>query len=250
MNAIAGGLRAMFRPPAWVTGGISTGDAEYLAALVAEAQPEIVVEIGVAAGTSSAALLFALDQLPDLPGRRQLWSVDIRSACYFDRQHLTGAATLEMYPAPRSVWILDVGCDARRLRASLRLGSVGLIFVDGNHDHPWPLLDVLHLAPYLKPGAWIALHDIALPRLFPQYQTFGPTWLFERWPLLEKRQGVDPDAQNTGAIRLPADLRDLIPVALDLLQRHPWETIPTRADVDLPDVFAPVSAALKPRLRP
>lgn len=248
MNAIPGGLRGMFRPPAWSTGGISTGDAEYLAVLVAAAQPEIVVEIGVAAGTSSAALLFALDQLPG--AGRLLISVDTRSTCYFDRTHPTGAAVAEMYPQHRTSWYCRTPCDARQISGHVTTGSIGLIFVDGNHDHPWPLLDVLHLAPYLKPGAWIALHDIALPRLFPQYQTFGPMWLFERWPPLDKHQAVDPDAQNIGAIRLPADLRELIPVAVDLLQRHPWETIPTRADVDLPDVFAPVSAALKPRLRP
>jgi predicted O-methyltransferase YrrM len=236
----------MFRPPAWATGGISTADAEFLLELVAREAPELVVEIGVAAGTSSAALLYALDQLPGAPDR-VLYSVDVRSTCYFDPRYATGAAADLMYPQPRAQWRRRIPSDARRITAELTPGSIDLIFVDGNHAHPWPLLDVLHLAPYARPGAWIALHDLALPRLYPQFQTYGPAWLFAAWP----GAGIvgTGAAENIGAVRLPADLRHLIPLALELLQACAWEAQPTAADVQLSPVFAPVTAALRPRLR-
>jgi hypothetical protein len=233
----------MFRPPAWVTGGISTADAEFLAELVAWTEPERVLEIGVAAGTSSAALLYALDQLPGV--ERVLYSVDVRATCYFDSKYRTGAAVPEMYPSPWSRWILNVDADARRI---CQTAAWDLIFIDGNHGHPWPLLDVLHLAPWARPETWIALHDLELPRLYPQFQTYGPAWLFAAWPG-EKLAGTG-DAENIGAIRLPGDLRALLPVALELLERHAWEAQPTAGDVELADVFAPVTAALRPRLRP
>jgi len=236
-------LHAMFRPPAWVTGGISTADAEFLLELVVRETPAIVVEIGVAAGTSSAALLFALDQLPG--AHRVLYSVDVRASCYFDPRYATGAAARELYPAPRSAWILHTGADARRLRHTLQ-APVDLFFIDGNHSHPWPLLDALHLAHLAWPEAWIALHDLALPRLYPQFQTYGPGWLFAAWPG-EKIAGTG-EAENIGAVRLPADLRDLNPMALALLQRHPWEAQLAAADVELAAVFAPVTEALRPRL--
>jgi len=235
----------MFHPPAWVTGGISTADAEFLADLVAWTEPELVVEIGVAAGTSSAALLYALDQLPG--ARRALHSVDVRGTCYFNAQYATGAACREMYPERRSLWILDTNADARRLAARFQPGAFDLIFVDGNHSHPWPLLDVLHLAPAAQPAAWIALHDLALPRLYPQFQTYGPAWLFAAWPG-EKIAGTG-EAENIGIVRLPADLRELCPMALELLERHAWETQPTAWDVELAAVFAPVAEALRPRRR-
>jgi hypothetical protein len=128
------------------------------------------------------------------------------------------------------------------------LESLDLIFIDGDHRHPWPLLDVLHLAPSARREAWIALHDIALPRLYPEYQIYGPTWLFAAWPA-EKIAGAG-DAQNIGAVRLPADLTALIPMALDLVERHAWEDYPPHLDVELPHLFAAVTAALRPRLRP
>lgn len=237
------GLRAMFQPPAWVTGGISTADAAFLLELVAREAPEIVVEIGVAAGTSSAALLYALDQGPG--PRRALHSVDVRATCYFNPEYATGAACREMYPAPRSWWFLYTNADARRLVAQCLPGVVDLIFVDGNHGHPWPLLDVLHLAPVARPEAWVALHDLALPRLYPQFQTYGPGWLFAAWPG-EKIAGTG-EAENIGAVRLPVDLRDLIPMALALLEGHAWEAQPAGGDVQLADVFAPVTAALRHR---
>lgn len=238
-------LHAMFRPPAWVTGGISAADAAFLAALVAALDPTIVLEIGVAAGTSSAALLYALDHLPGVI-HRVLYSVDIRATCYFNAQYATGAAVAAMYPDHRHGWVLQTGAEARHVHHNLLPGSIDLLFIDGNHGHPWPLLDVLHLAPLARGEAWIALHDLVLPRLYPQYQTFGPAWLFAAWPG-EKRAGIG-EAENIGAVRLPADLRELVPVALALLERHVWEAQPAAADVELPPIFAPVTAALRRRL--
>ena len=242
MTVEPGGLR--FQPPAWVEGGISGGDAAFLLELVARVQPVRVLEIGVAAGTSSAALLYALDQLP---GGRELISADIRGACYFDPARPTGAAVAAMYPQHRAQWQLDVHTDGRRLRQSLPAASIDLILIDADHRHPWPLLDVLHLAPSAAPGAWIALHDIRLPELYPQYPHYGPLRLFRAWP--GATVAGAGDAANIGAVQLPHDLRELVPMALDLLAQ-PWEHTPRAADVALPPVFGPVSAVLQPRLRP
>lgn len=236
--------------PDWVTGGISDADAAFLRALVHRVAPWIVVEIGVAAGTSSAALLGALDELPQTG--RELWSVDVRPTCYFNASHPIGAAVATMYPPDERFtrWILDGDSDARRVRARIPPGLIDLVFVDGDHRHPWPLLDVLHVAPWTRPEAWIALHDIALPRVYPAYQMYGALWLFEAWPG-EKIAG-EGEAQNIGAVRLPAKLELLVPMATELLARKPWETRPGVGDVDLdlPAAFAPLAPTLRRRLDP
>ena len=243
-------MRVAFRPPAWVTGGLSTGDAAFLAALVRRVQPWTVLELGVAAGTSSAALLVALDQLPE-PSRRTLYSADVRSTCYFDPSYATGAAVAEMYPNPRSRWCLDVDgatarvATARNASAWTRRG-IDLAFIDADHRHPWPLLDVLHLAPWLRREAWIALHDIALARLCPAFQSHGAEWLFDAWPWA-KRAGTG-DAENIGAIQLPADLAALVPVAGQLLGAR-WEATPPRAERTLPAPFAGIFLTQKYRIR-
>ena len=237
-------LRAMYHPPAWVRGGCSGGDVEFLIEMVSAIQPRAVLELGVASGTSSAALLFALDQLPETDGGRLLYSGDVRHTCYFDPARATGSAVHDMYPQYRSAWILDTDTDSRRVRQSLP-GGADFLFIDANHCHPWPLIDLLHVATLAQPGSWIALHDIELPRLHPQFQVHGPQWLFEAWPF-NKIHGLGGSV-NIGAVQLPSDLTRIVPVALELIERT-WEHPPTTWDVDLPDVFADVSKVLMPRL--
>ena len=75
-------------------------------------------------------------------------------------------------------------------------------FVDGNHQHPWPLHDVLQLQR-LMPRGWILLHDIDLPgagraraaesRLPPSY---GAKHVFDFWPERKIAAG------NIGAIQV------------------------------------------------
>jgi len=238
-------LRVMYRPPTWVTGGLSAGDAEFLFDLVTQREPAHVLELGVAAGTSSAALLFALDQLP--PPRR-LYSVDVRATCYFDPSKALGAAVDEMYPTYATRWIRDFDADARKVGLTMPLASVDFAFIDANHHHPFPLLDVLHLAPVMRPGAWIALHDIELPRLYPQFQSHGPMWLFEVWPG-EKLRGTG-DAENIGAVQMPADLETLVPMACALLERK-WEGQPAGLEYSITTpAFAAVHAAMRRRRLP
>jgi glycosyltransferase involved in cell wall biosynthesis/predicted O-methyltransferase YrrM len=244
-DAAVGGLRAMYHPPAWATGFISGGDTEFLLELVAGTRPHTVLELGVASGASSAALLFAMDHLPESQPERRLLSCDVRSSCYFDVQRPTGSAVREMYASHRTTWTLDTSTDARRLARSLPPQSLDLLFIDANHSHPWPLIDLLHLALLARAGAWVALHDIDLPQLNPKYQVYGPQWLFAAWPF-NKMHGVGA-SRNIGAVQLPADLRRLVPMAIELLNR-PWEHAPTVWDVDLPEVFREVSAALESRL--
>jgi hypothetical protein len=212
---------------------------------VATDQPALVVEVGVAAGTSSAALLAALDQLP--PPRR-LYSVDVRPTCYFDASKATGSAVDEMYPTYTTRWIQDFEADARKVGLSLGVGTVDFAFIDANHHHPFPLLDVLHLAPVMRPGAWIALHDIELPRLYPQFQSHGPMWLFECWPGPKIRG--EGDAENIGAVQMPADLETLAPMAVALLDRK-WEGQPAGLEYSITTpAFAAIHAAMRRRRLP
>jgi hypothetical protein len=150
-----------------------------------------------------------------------------------------------MYPRHRTKWLLDTDTDARRLSKVLPPGTADFCFIDANHAHPWPLLDLLHLSTVARPASWIALHDIELPRLYPQFQVHGAQWLFEAWPF-NKIHGVDGSV-NIGAVQLPRNLEQLVPMAIELLQR-PWEHRPTTWDVHLPEVFTAVSNAIRPRL--
>lgn len=229
-------LRAMYHPPAWVQGGLSTEDAEFLLELVLKMSPYRILEIGVAAGTSSAALLFALDRATEDADSGELWSLDVCATCYFDPSRPTGAAVAEMYPAHRAHWHQDIDpIGARRFSTPRWSAAFDLALIDANHRHPYPLFDLLYLAPALRPGAWVALHDIDLPRICPEAPAHGAVWLFELWPF-EKIEAAS--SSNIGAVRLPDDLRALVPMALELVGR-PWEE-DLRVQA-LPDIFQKIA---------
>ncbi|MEZ5421409.1 MAG: class I SAM-dependent methyltransferase [Vicinamibacterales bacterium] len=238
--------RPIQAPPAWVRGATPAGDAAFLCRMVASEAPVEVLELGVAAGVSSAYLLQALDALPDVAGGRLLRSCDVQATCYFDDRRAIGAAVPVMYPDARARWLLDTNTDARRLSQSLARGRIDLTFIDANHYHPWPLLDLLHLSVAAARGSWVILHDINLPVIAPQFAAWGAKWLFDAWPF-EKRTGGEQ--QNIGAVRLPDDLRQLVAPATALLER-PWEHAPTPWHVALPDPFADLQQALLRRLGP
>ncbi len=238
-------LYRMFTPPDWAKGHIAHDDAMFLYEMIKAVSPKTILELGVASGTSSAAILYTLDQLTDPQGRR-LISADVRPTCYFDPSRATGEAVSTMYPAAMAQWQLWTSHTAHRLLAELEPASIDLLFIDANHSHPWPTLDLLHLAPVMKPGAWVVLHDVELPHLHPQYQAWGPNFLYEAWPFNKVHE--QGGRANIGAVQLPAHLPDVIPVALSLLERA-WEHVPFTWDVKLPADFRGIEQAIAARLR-
>jgi hypothetical protein len=236
-------LWTMYQPPSWATGYVSFCDATFLVEMIAAHQPRTVVELGVASGASSAALLHGLDQLPE-PAGRELYSCDIRAACYFDEKYETGQACREMYPAPRATWHREWAMDGRRLRTILPAGSVDLTFIDANHAHPWPLFDLLQVTAFAKPGSWVVLHDVDFPIHHPQQPGWGPRCLYRAWPF-NKVKGFGTWT-SIAAVQLPADPADLVPMALSLIDK-PWE-MPMQSRISLPAAFDEVEAALDERL--
>jgi hypothetical protein len=121
---------------------------------------------------------------------------------------------------------IHTGRESDFVREIAAPGEFGLAFIDADHRHPWPLLDVLRLAPYIESGGWILLHDIQLGthgqaerdagKPLEGGTPFGAEWLFERWPFRKIR------SFHIGAIELPARKDSLIPFALELMD-EPFE---------------------------
>lgn len=205
----------------WACGAIREDDARFLHSLIVESQPRSAVEIGVASGCSSVVILEALEATGTGPVD-DVWlhAFDVTTECYFAPSIPTGAAVAELVPhlVPRYAFTQGDALTARRRLSGQR---VELAFVDGNHYHPWPAVDVMALLPVLAPQAWIVLHDINLPNISVRsLRGYGPEYLYARWPF-EKRRGGFGD--NVGAIRLPHDLRDLDSLWPEVLGL-PWET--------------------------
>jgi predicted O-methyltransferase YrrM len=255
-DAVLQRVAALFAPPIWAKSGISLGDAFFLYDLVRAIKPARVAEVGVAAGCSSALLLVALADVHGAtpPPSPLLLSADIHSECYFDRTVPVGSAVQDMTPHLQHVWRLHTGATAADLPHLLSLAKsrpLHLAFIDADHRHPAPIADLVSLLPTLAPGAWVALHDIALPDLGKLHEArtgqkvdwndTGPKLLFEHWPFDKLRGDFCADragSRNIGAIRLPnrslpqAEVLELLAPALS----QPWQVEPAKLSARLLDL--------------
>src|SRR5262249_42962281 len=102
--------------------------------------------------------------------------------------------------------------------------SIEFLFLDGAHDHPWPVLDLLATLDWLKPTGVVVLHDVNLPRVEPESARWGVTYVYDalREPELGKDHSV-ADIPNAASFFVPEGrgwMRDRL---LSVLYDYPWE---------------------------
>jgi predicted O-methyltransferase YrrM len=216
-------------------GGIGSRDYFFLTALVSILAPRRVIEIGTLTGFSTAIIAAAIHRqhgslsgagLPSGRNRITVETIDSQTHCIIDKTRPIGFEIPDLIPDLVSTVRIHPGRESDFVREIAAPGEFGLAFIDADHRHPWPLLDVLRLAPYLESGGWILLHDIQLGTYGQAEREagkelecgtpYGAEWLFERWPFRKIR------SFHIGAIELPPRKDALIPFALDLMEK-PFE---------------------------
>ncbi len=206
---LAGALDA----PCWVTGCVEPEELAFIWDFIELVRPMNTIEIGTASGVSTALLTAGVAKLCAAGAR--IHSFDIAPRCYFDDTRHVGSAIAEMQPGLLGRVSLHAIADADDAAACFPTASVDLAFIDANHAHPAPSLDLLAIIDTVKPGAWVILHDIELARR--QHMSGSAKWascsgaqrLYDLWPF-EKHRLTDPEPArcNIGAIRIPADFAE------------------------------------------
>lgn len=232
------------RRPDWVTAESHPTDLLILYLAARGLRPQRVVEIGVASGLSTCGLLAGLADA-GVPaknprdGRETVQSFDILEHVPWDKNRPIGGAIAEVFPE------LAAGARINTSRTSLdlehELGDVPveLAFIDGAHNHPWPLVDAIQLSKVMTPTGWIILHDVALVERaileahfrrmteLPFMPSRGSEWHFEMWPS-EKLRGSE-SGHNVALVRpLPLETLRMHP-NLQALVALPWESAPPEA---------------------
>jgi hypothetical protein len=218
-------------------GGIGSRDYFFLTALVSILAPRRVIEIGTLTGFSAAIIAAAIHRQhgtsdgsgAGLPAGRTevaVETIDVRTHCSIDETRKVGFEIAELIPDLASTVRVHTQRESDFVRELGAREEFGLAFIDADHRHPWPLLDVLRLAPYVKGGGWILLHDIQLGSHGVKLREagesseggtpYGAEWLFDQWPFRKIR------SFHIGAIELPARKAALIPFALNLMEQ-PFE---------------------------
>ena len=216
------------------SGAIGMGDLLFLHAFVSVLAPDRVVEIGTLSGFSAAVIADAVAQHQRPESESVVVeTIDLSQRCHTDQTKPIGFEIPQLVPRLSSRIRVHAGQDARYVEQIAREGELQLVFIDADHQHPRPTLDLIRVSRFVRPGGWVILHDIGLGSLgermraagtpFEYGAPFGAQWLFEAWPF-EKISGG-----NIGALRLPSNLRDLVPFALAMLRiPSELEPLPTR----------------------
>jgi predicted O-methyltransferase YrrM len=203
-------------------GGIGSRDYFFLTCLVSILAPRRVIEIGTLTGFSTAIIAAAIHHQHGVTSPPiTVDTVDAHTHCSIDTTRQIGFEIPDLVPDLLSKIRVHAGRESDLPGEIASRGEFGLAFIDADHRHPWPLLDVLRLAPYIQSRGWIVLHDIQLgtygeaERAAGRHSEggtpYGAEWLFERWPFRKIR------SFHIGAIELPARLDALVPFALELM---------------------------------
>ncbi|MGI9088697.1 MAG: class I SAM-dependent methyltransferase [Chthoniobacterales bacterium] len=211
--------RMMTRPHS--AGAISSSDYLFLTAFTSILAPFHVVEVGTLTGFSAAILAAALYRRHGAAGSVRVDTIDIQRQCLIDPTKLTGFELNELIPELARSVSVHTPHDSRMVSKLARRDELELAFIDADHQHPRPLLDLVRLAPHLRSNGWVILHDTQLrteSAAIPNAERLqwgnpaGAEWLFAHWPFRKISGG------NIGALQLPKDKSELVSFALHFLQ--------------------------------
>jgi len=202
-------------------GTVSLREYLFLSAFASILAPERAVEIGTLAGFSAAIIAAALHRRhPDLKGVL-VETIDKNTHSVVENDKQVGFQIPDIIPDFPNAVRVHAPAESEAIKEFAVRGELQLIFIDANHQHPQPLLDLLRAAPYVRSGGWILLHDIKLGTLGRARTegdrnvrcaaSFGAEWLFGHWPF-RKIAG-----RNIGAVQMPVQHTAIIPAALRLM---------------------------------
>jgi hypothetical protein len=236
-DAITSGDEALFLAKIttldpYPSGAISPADVFFLTAVASILAPRMAFEIGTASGFSAAVLAAAFAR-----GYRQrgekidgplFHTIDRKEQWLADSSKKTGFLISHLVPELSAHVAVHTLRDSEHVRELAKKNEVALCFIDGNHQHPLPLIDVMNLLPVVRGDGWFLLHDIKLPeraaaRGDPSKARRGAQYVFDAWPFAKI------DGGNIGAVQVPADKTRLLPFAHALLGK-PLETPPESSE--------------------
>lgn len=223
-------LRQMYGEPE-----MTEFESGFLCGLLEEYKPQKVIEIGVAAGYTTAIILKCLE---DMNYDYQMYSVDASKAYYRgDGSQLSG------FVAQDYIDKKDIRKHVFFLGESIchNIGKIGgeidFLILDTMHSLPGEILDFLVLLPYLKDGAVVCLHDVSLNNRVRGWGFQNATNILYHAVVGEKLFNLVPnkkeevvDYPNIAAFRINDDTKKYVEnVFLSLLMT--WHYMPSANDL-------------------
>lgn len=185
---------------------MSENERYFLNGMLRQIKPQKMLEVGVAAGGSSAIILNATR---DIPGA-MLYSADYLDFYYRIPNRKVGFTVPEYFPECLDRWKLFAGGDVSRYIEQIGDG-IDFALIDTAHVHPVETLNFLCVLPFMKLGSWVVLHDISLQ--WSNERSLACKYLFDH-VVSENKVSPAPDSipmfANIGAFQITNDTHKYI----------------------------------------
>jgi predicted O-methyltransferase YrrM len=183
---------------------------------------DTVLEIGVFNGVTSLYMLKTGAKRESF----HLYGIDIGEGEFFGQAVFNEAEKEELahYHLHRNSTSFDI--------EKVIDGKIDMVFIDGGHAHPHPLIDLLYVIPFLHDESIVLLHDVVD---YMRPNAWGESFIFCGWKD-EKYRNVLLDstlqaAGDTmlGCIKIPANKKKLYDDILEIV-RIPFRAAPWKFD--------------------
>ena len=157
-------------------GSVAADELGFIQDLIHEHRPKHFVEVGMASGMSTGFIATFLEEA----GGESLLSLDHDDTFFGDPSKPNGFLVPELYKGHK------VRVDLVKFKTALDIHefdqSFDMAFIDANHQHPWPAIDMMALYPKMSGARIMVNHDL---RLFMKQDVMlgiGPKYLFDQFP--------------------------------------------------------------------
>ncbi|ANN62711.1 class I SAM-dependent methyltransferase [Brachyspira hyodysenteriae] len=197
-------------------------ERKFLNGIIRKLKPKKILEIGVAAGGSSAIILNAIKDI----NNANLYSVDYLDMFYRDANKKVGFIIDEKFSHLNYKRHLYTGGVVGKFIDNIG-GDIDVCILDAMHSNPGEILDFLMVLPYLKKNAVIIIHDIFISytcsSLFEtlQGEKFTPN-------IGNKLEAIN--YAGIGAVVLNDNINDIIENCILLLIKN-WNYMPNDIDI-------------------
>lgn len=195
-------------------GAVTPDELVFVQSLIQRHRPERFVEIGMASGLSTGFIARFLEDT----GGKYLLSVDHDDTFFGDTTKPNGFLIPELYSGS------EVDMDLRKFTTALDSasfeGTFDMAFVDANHQHPWPMIDMMALYPLMSGPKMMVHHDLRLYQNQDVMFGIGPKYLFDQFPDAMRIRS-DANDGNIFAVYLSMPKAEFEDLCYDLV-KLPW----------------------------
>ncbi|SMX26388.1 hypothetical protein TRP8649_00463 [Pelagimonas phthalicica] len=200
--------------------GTTTPDElNYIQKLIIRHKPKRFIEIGTASGLSTGFIARFMEE----NGGESVTSIDYSAKFFGQADKPVGFLAPKIYPSG------PVQVDIIPRKSALDLQEMGgewdMAFIDANHQHPWPIVDTLAVAPHMRGSKVVIHHDLQLYRRFKELRGIGPRVLFNEMPDSHRHADI-AGGWNIFSVDLNLDKALLEEVAIGALSM-PWTSFPS-----------------------